>query len=75
MPRARQALVILATLLISSQASLVLAEEEEQTICSVLVDWDVEELHAPWRKDFLAFLTRRLPAPPEGTQAPYHPWR
>ena len=43
MPRARQALVILATLLISSQASLVLAEEEEQTICSVLVDWDVEE--------------------------------
>ena len=43
MPRARQALVILATLLISSQASLVLAEEEEHTTCTVLVDWDVEE--------------------------------
>ena len=43
MPRARQALVILATLLLSTQASLVLAEEEMQTTCTVLVDWDVEE--------------------------------
>ena len=43
MPRARQALVILATLLLSTQASLVLAEEETQTTCTVLVDWDVEE--------------------------------
>jgi len=42
-PRARQALVILATLLLSTQASLVLAEEETQTTCTVLVDWDVEE--------------------------------
>ena len=43
MPRARHALVILATLLLSTQASLVLAEEETQTTCTVLVDWDVEE--------------------------------
>ena len=43
MPRARQALVILATLLISTQASMVLAEEEGQTTCTVLVDWDAEE--------------------------------
>ena len=43
MPRARQALVILATLLLSTQASLVLAEEETQTTCAVLVDWDIEE--------------------------------
>ena len=43
MPRARQALVILATLLLSSQASLVFAQEETQTTCAVLVDWDVEE--------------------------------
>ena len=43
MPRARQVLVILATLLLSTQASLVLAEEETQTTCNVLVDWDVEE--------------------------------
>jgi len=42
-PRARQALVILATLLISTQASMVLAEEEGQTTCTVLVDWDAEE--------------------------------
>ena len=43
MPRARQALVILATLLISTQVSMVLAEEEGQTTCTVLVDWDAEE--------------------------------
>ena len=43
MPHARQALIILATLLLSTQASLVLAEEETQTTCAVLVDWDVEE--------------------------------
>ena len=43
MPRARQALAILVTLLLSTQASLVLAEEETQTTCTVLVDWDVEE--------------------------------
>ncbi len=43
MPRARHALVILATLLLSTQVSLVLAEEETQTTCTVLVDWDVEE--------------------------------
>ena len=43
MPRARQALVILVTLLLSTQASLVLAEEETQTTCAVLVDWDIEE--------------------------------
>ena len=43
MPRARQALVILATFLLSSQASLVFAQEETQTTCAVLVDWDVEE--------------------------------
>jgi len=42
-PRARQALAILVTLLLSTQASLVLAEEETQTTCTVLVDWDVEE--------------------------------
>jgi len=42
-PHARQALIILATLLLSTQASLVLAEEETQTTCAVLVDWDVEE--------------------------------
>jgi len=42
-PRARQALVILVTLLLSTQASLVLAEEETQTTCAVLVDWDIEE--------------------------------
>ena len=43
MPHARQALIILVTLLLSTQASLVLAEEETQTTCAVLVDWDVEE--------------------------------
>ena len=35
-------------------------------------DWDVEELHTLWASDAVAFLTQRLPEPPEGTPPPVY---